>query len=138
MSLHPNNIFNSKKNTFDKSSRRLTIPFMKQDSSSSVITQFTLNLNTPPIEQQFVLSSNRSSPPLFNFMNESRRNSSPPKFVLNMQQRQGNGNSGISGAMAIEKNDDLPDCNVNYQRCTKFKVNVNSSLHESEEDKYLS
>lgn len=135
MSLHPNNIFNSKKNTFDKSSRRLTIPFMKHDSSSSVITQFTLNLNTPPIEQQFVLSSNQSSPPLFNFMNEPRRNSSPPKFVLHMQQRQGNGNSG---AMAIEKNDDLPDCNVNYQRCTKFKVTVNSSLHESEEDKYFS
>uniref|UniRef100_A0A336KZK7 CSON002053 protein n=1 Tax=Culicoides sonorensis TaxID=179676 RepID=A0A336KZK7_CULSO len=100
--------------------RRLTIPFVKQDSSSSVTTQLTLNLNTPVTET----FSNQTTPPLTacSYISTTCRNGSPTKL---------NGNKSVYNE-TVEK-----DENRSRFEFKMAKAKIESSLRESEEDRYL-
>lgn len=113
ISIHQS-MFRAKKGPAPKP-RRLTMPFVKQDSSSSVTTQLTFNLPTP-IE----------TPPLTaNSYVSSCRNGSPTKSHTGPVQK-----STISEM--IEKDETRSRFEFKL-----VKARTESSLRESEEDRYL-
>lgn len=116
ISIHQS-MFRTKKHPPPKP-RRLTIPFVKQDSSSSVTTQLTFNLTTP-VENM----SNQLTPPL-TANSYISRNGSPPNFFLATQK------STISEM--VEKDETRSRFEFKLA-----KAKTESSLRESEEDRYL-
>lgn len=116
ISIHQS-MFRTKKQPPPKP-RRLTIPFVKQDSSSSVTTQLTFNLATP-VETMI-------TPPLT--ANNSCRNGSPTKFH--------------AAAAAAQQKSTISEMVEKDETRTRFefklaKARTESSLRESEEDRYL-
>lgn len=118
ISIHQS-MFRTKKHPPPKL-RRLTIPFVKQDSSSSVTTQLTFNLNTP-IE----ILSNQVTPPL-TANSYISRNGSPPNFFT--------GSVGQNSTISEMVEKDEVRTRFEFKLA---KAKTESSLRESEEDRYL-
>ncbi|XP_063705793.1 pyrokinin-1 receptor-like [Culicoides brevitarsis] len=117
ISIHQS-MFRTKKEPRPKP-RRLTIPFVKQDSSSSMTTQLTFNLATPV--DQF---SNQLTPPLNTFLSRNPPNFFPPPTPQSPSKAK-----SASISESVDAKDELR---------TKFElVKRDTSLRESEEDRYL-